>query len=299
MKKIIITGCTGCVGSAVVRAALSKEYDVTCIVHKGSKRLGNLPKSENLHVVECDINEYSTLSLDGTYDVFIHMAWEKTFGDGRDDVDVQLVNVQYTLDAVRLAKKSGCSVFMGAGSQAEYGIKNEALTGIMPVSPESGYGVAKYTSGKLAALLCKQLGMRFNWLRIVSTYGLNDAPYTLISYVINVLKASRSPELTKCEQIWDYNWCDDAGRAFIDVAEKGIDGKTYPLGSGKGRKLSEYIEDIRSIVNPKIELGFGKKEYYPHQPMYLVADISELTKDTGWKPKVPFKDGIKKILALS
>ena len=46
-----------------------------------------------------------------------------------------------------------------------------------------------------------------------------------------------------------------------------------------------------------MSLGFGKKEYYPHQPMYLVADISELTADTGWKPQVSFVDGIKAILA--
>lgn len=297
MEKIIITGATGCVGSAVVRAALSKDYEVSCIVHRGSTRLRNLPKSDKLHIIECNIDEYSKLELSGKYDVFIHMAWEKTFGDGRDDVDVQLQNVNYTLDAVRLAKRCGCTVFIGAGSQAEYGIKTEPLTCSMPVSPESGYGVAKYTSGKLAALLCKQLGMRFNWCRIVSTYGLNDAPYTLISYAINELKEGRSPEFTKCEQIWDYNWCDDAGRAFIAVAEKGVAGKTYPLGSGNARKLSEYLEDIRSVVNPSISLGFGKKEYYPHQPMYLVADISELTADTGWKPQVSFVDGIKAILA--
>lgn len=72
--------------------------------------------------------------------------------------------------------------------------------------------------------------------------------------------------------------------------------KVYPLGSGQGRKLSLYLEDIKNIINSKIELKFGKKDYYPHQPMYLVADISELQADTGWKPKESFIDGIKKII---
>ena len=160
----------------------------------------------------------------------------------------------------------------------------------MSVQPESGYGIAKYTAGRLSKMLCAQLGIRQNWIRILSIYGKNDGANTLISYVINELKNDRSPELTKCEQIWDYLNCDDAANAFLAVAEKGVDGKVYPLGSGKGRRLSEYIEDIRNAINPKIELGFGKKEYYPHQPMYLVADISELRKDTGWKPKIEFKD---------
>jgi UDP-glucose 4-epimerase len=52
---------------------------------------------------------------------------------------------------------------------------------------------------------------------------------------------------------------------------------------------------MRDIIAPDIALQFGKKEYYPHQPMYLCADISELTNDTGWKPEVSFDEGIKKI----
>ena len=112
---------------------------------------------------------------------------------------------------------------------------------------------------------------------------------------IDELKNDRSPELTRCEQDWDYLNCKDAARAFLAVAENGIDGKFYPLGSGKGRKLSEYLEDIRRVVNPSVSLGFGKKEYYPHQPMHLVADIAELTKDTGWKPEIGFTEGISGI----
>lgn len=295
MKKILLTGCTGVIGSAIVEQAIKSDYKVTCIVHKNSKRLQNLPKSDLVSVVECDLSDYKTLELSETHDIFIHLAWDKTVGGGRDDVDVQLKNVSYTLDAVRLAKRCGCTVFIGAGSQAEYGVQSVDLTPDLPVNPESGYGIAKYTAGKMSAMLCKQLGLRFNWLRILSVYGKNDGENSLISYSIRELKAGRSPEFTKCEQDWDYLNSEDAARAFLSVAEKGIDGKFYPLGSGKGRKLSEYIEEIRNIINPKIELGFGKKEYYPHQPMHLVADVSELTKDTGWKAEVGFDEGIRRI----
>ena len=127
-------------------------------------------------------------------------------------------------------------VFIGAGSQAEYGVQSVDLTPELPVKPESGYGIAKYATGKLSAMLCKSLGMRQNWVRNLSVYGPNDGENTLISYVIRELKAGRSPELTKCEQIWDYLYADDAGDAILAIAEKGVDGKAYPLGSGKGRK---------------------------------------------------------------
>lgn len=292
-KHILLTGATGMIGSAIIREALKHDYDITCLVRKDSPRIANIPQNERVHVVDCAVSDYKTLELTEKYDVFMHLAWEKTTVGGRDDVDCQMKNIQYTLDAVRLAKRCGCSVFIGAGSQAEYGVQKVPLTPGLAVNPESGYGIAKYTAGKFAGMLCKQLGIRFNWLRILSVYGKNDGENTLISYVIRELKAGRSPELTKCEQTWDYLHCDDVARAFLAVAEKGVDGKTYPLGSGKGRMLSEYVKDIQNAINPTIEIDFGKKTYYPHQPMYLVADISELTTDTGWKPEIEFEKGIK------
>ena len=295
MKKIFLTGATGMIGSAIVREAINQNYEITCLVRKASSRIKNIPDSPKVKIVDCNITEYSTIVLDNKYDVFIHLAWDKTTVGGRDDVDCQLKNIQYTLDAVRLAKKCGCSVFIGAGSQAEYGVQSVPLTPSLPCNPESGYGIAKYAAGKFSSLLCQQLGIRFNWLRILSVYGKNDGENTLISYCIRELKNGRSPELTKCEQTWDYLNCDDAARAFLAVAERGVDGKTYPLGSGHGRKLSEYLEDLRSAINPSVLLGFGKKEYYPHQPMYLVADVSELEKDTGWKAEVEFKKIIREI----
>ena len=296
MKSLIISGATGLIGCSIIKEALKNDYSVTAIVRQNSLKISNLFQFKNIKIIECNLDKYSSLEQNLKGDVFIHLAWDKTFGNSRDDVDIQLKNIQYTLDAVRLAKKCGCSVFIGAGSQAEYGIQSVDLTCNLAVQPESAYGIAKYCAGKLSAMLCKQLGMRFNWLRILSVYGKNDAEHALISYAINELKAGKSPEFSKCEQIWDYLNTEDAARAFIAVAKNGVDGKFYPLGSGKRRKLSEYLIEIRNLINPKIELGFGKKEYYPHQPMHLVADISELEKDTGWKPIINFSEGIKALL---
>lgn len=296
IKHIIVTGATGAVGSAVVRRALAKDMEVTCIVHQGSTRLGNLPQDKRISIVECNLSDYKTLLLKGDYDAFVHMSWEKTFGASRDDAEMQMRNIQYTLDAVHLAHRCGCKIFIGAGSQAEYGVQDKDLTPNLPVSPESGYGIAKYAAGKLSAMLCKSLGIRHNWVRILSVYGPNDGENTLISYVIRELRAGRSPELTKCEQIWDYLYADDAADAILAIAAKGVDGKVYPLGSGKGRRLSDYIDDICNLIDPTIEVKFGAKDYYPHQPMHLVADICELTKDTDWGVRYGFVEGLKIIM---
>lgn len=296
MNNIIVTGATGAVGSAVVRRALDSGMEVLCIIHQGSTRRGNLPTSDRLQIVECNLADYKDLSLEERYDAFIHLSWEKTFGASRDDAEVQMRNIQYTLDAVQLAHRCGCKVFVGAGSQAEYGVQSVDLTPDLPVKPESGYGIAKYAAGKLSAMLCKSLGMRQNWVRILSVYGPHDGENSLISYLIREFKAGNSPQLTKCEQIWDYLYADDAADAFLAVADRGVDGKVYPLGSGIRRPLSEYVKDVRDAVNPAIDLGFGAKKYYPHQPMYLVADIREIMLDTGWRPKVMFREGIELLI---
>jgi nucleoside-diphosphate-sugar epimerase len=127
MKKIVITGATGMIGSAIIRQALENDIEVLCIVRKDTNRFGNIPKSEKIKILFADLSEYAFLDTSEKYDVFFHLAWDKTFGTSRDDVDIQLQNIQFTLDAVRLAQRLGCSVFVGAGSQAEYGVVLEPL----------------------------------------------------------------------------------------------------------------------------------------------------------------------------
>ena len=296
MKRLLISGGTGTIGSSLIRIASEKGLFVTVLVRKGSPRIDNIPKAGNVEIIECNLDDYKNLSLNKEYDSFIHLAWDKTLGASRDNTDIQMLNIQYTLDAVRLASRCGCKKFVGLGSQAEYGVSENALSVDSLVNPESGYGIAKFAAGKMSELLCKQLGLKFNWIRVLSVYGPNDAEFTLISYVINSLKSGVSPEITKCEQIWDYIYSDDASEAILSIEENGVDGRYYPLGCGEGRPLRDYIEDIKDVIGADVPLLFGAKEYYPHQPMYLVSDNECLFQDTGWKPKYSFREGISKIV---
>ncbi|MCL2764364.1 MAG: NAD(P)-dependent oxidoreductase [Treponema sp.] len=296
MNKIVITGATGMIGAALARNAIKNNMTILCLINKYSNRINNIPKSKLLNIEYCSIDEYNSININSKYDAFYHLAWEKTHGPSRDDTDIQIKNIQYTIDAVNLAKRIGCEKFIGIGSQAEYGIVNDNLMHDTNINPKSSYGIAKYAAGKLSGNLCSRVDLKFNWVRILSVFGQLDGLHTLIMYAINELKEGRSPELTKCEQIWDYLYCDDAARALISIGKYGKNEKVYPLGSGNKKRLSDYIEIIKNIIDPNIILKYGEKEYYPHQPMYLCADISELTKDTGWKPEITFEEGIKKII---
>lgn len=298
MNRVIVTGATGMIGASLIEQLIKDDIEVTAIVRPNSAKLANLVISPKVTVVECDVNSLLSLSdkLDGKYDIFYHFAWDGTYGNSRDDMFLQERNIRNTLEAVTLAHNLKCDVFVGAGSQAEFGFVDGVISDALPKNPITGYGIAKYTAGKLSALLCKQYGIRQSWGRIVSTYGPRDNSYTMVmSGIINMLEGKRM-KFTKAEQVWDYLYGEDCARAFYLIGRYGKDGKAYTIGSGKTRLLREYIEIIRDVVNPNLDIGIGELPYYPNQVMRLEADISELSKDTGFKPQIEFEEGIRRTM---
>jgi nucleoside-diphosphate-sugar epimerase len=302
VRNIIIDGATSMIGATLARVALSRGCRVLCIVRPSSSRKGNVPYGEGVRVLSSDLADLSPSRWpeeyrEGPYDAWYHFAWDKTSYRARDDVDSQINNIKLTIDAVRIAKELNCRSFIGAGSQAEYGPVSCDLTSRTGVDPQSGYGIAKYTAGRMSALLCSQMGIRHNWVRVLSVYGSLDLEHTLIMNSIHRLFKNEDLNLTKCEQIWDYLHEKDAARAFYAIGEHGIGGKTYVLGSGKGKPLNSYVEIIKNSINPEAHLNYGKIEYYKHQAMYLCADITELSNDTQWKPEISFENGIKEVIS--
>lgn len=298
MNQVIVTGATGMLGASMIEQMVTDGIKVTAVIRPNSKKRSNLIDHENIQVVECDIDELLTLKsvLTGTYDTFYHFAWDGTYGDSRNDVMLQEKNVRNTLEAVELAHALGCQVFVGAGSQAEFGFVEGELSDQIPKNPVTGYGIAKYTAGRLSAIMCERLGMRQSWGRIVSTYGPRDNSYTMVmSSVIGMLNGERM-SFTKGDQIWDYVYGGDCSRAFYLIGKYGKHGKAYTIGSGKSKLLREYIEIIRDVVNPSLGIGIGERDYYPNQVMRLTADISELTEDTGFVPEIDFAEGIRRTM---
>lgn len=301
MKRAIVTGATGAVGTALINELINNNIEVLAFCREGSKRNVNIPVNSLVQTMCCDLTELSKIqnTTGKAYDVFYHFAWMGTTGEMRNDMYLQNQNVRYALDAVSAAKRFGCHTFIGAGSQAEYGRVEGVLKPDTPAFPEIGYGIAKLCAGQMTREYAHQLGMKHIWMRILSVYGPNDGAQSMVMSTINKLKNNEVPQFTKGEQMWDYLYSDDAGRAFRLVGESGIDGKIYVLGSGKARPLAEYIEDIRNVVCPKGRIELGAIPYAPKQVMFLQADIEELTRDTGFLLQVDFQAGIKRIMEWS
>lgn len=303
MKTAVITGATGAIGRSLIDVCIEKEYEVLCVVHRSSARAGELENTEHCHVMKLDLSGYENAEEElkkqdiqlENYEIFFHLAWAAPFGKDRDDTDIQLDNIRYALCAVRFAEKLGCKVFVGTGSQAEYGRVEGILSADTPTFPETGYGIAKLCTGQMTRLLCEQLGIKHIWCRVLSVYGPYDREQTLISTAVIKMLANEETEFTACEQMWDYIYSDDAARAIFISGEKGTDGKIYVIGSGEVRKLKEYIKKIAEITGYDKEIGFGKRAYNNKQVMYLQADTKDL-KELGYFPKTEFSEGIRKII---
>ena len=298
MKRAIISGATGAIGTALVQKLVENKVEVLVLVRKDSGRIKNIPMSPLVRIQYCALSELKELKNDTgvEYDVFYHFAWMGAAGPGRHDMYLQNENVKFALDAVGAAKRFCCKTFIGAGSQAEYGRVEGLLKPDTPTFPEMGYGYAKLCAGQMTRDYAHQLGLQHVWARILSVYGPNDGAQSMVMSTINKILNGETPQFTKGEQMWDYLYSGDAANAFYLLGDRGIDGKTYVIGSGKARSLAEYIEIIRNEVNPNAKIELGAIPYAPKQVMHLQADISELQKDTGFEPMLGFEDGIKKII---
>ncbi len=297
MQRAIITGATGAIGMALLQELINNNIEVLVICREGSVRNDRIPKHPLIAMKYCRLSQLAELENDTgkTYDVFYHFAWDGTTGNARNDMYLQNWNVRYALDAVHAAHRFGCTLFLGAGSQAEYGRVEGLIRPDTPAFPENGYGIGKLCAGQMTREEANQLGMRHIWTRILSVYGPYDGEKSMVMATIHALKSGVVPKFTKGEQLWDYLYSGDAARVFYLLGERGVDGKVYVIGNGQARPLAEYIMEIRDVINKDAELEFGAIPYNDRQVMYLCADITELEKDTGFRPSIEFITGIKYI----
>lgn len=298
-KNFIITGATSFIGSGLLRRLVGEADCIYAVCKPGTKRMDRIPDQGNIRIVECalDCIEQLDSMIDEKCDVFYHLAWEGTAE--KNDCYIQNKNVEYTLNAVNVAKRLRCKVFIGAGSQAEYGVPNVKINEKSPVFPITGYGMAKLCAGQMGNLISKENGMKFIWARIFSVYGPYDGPNTLISMMMRCFNTNEIPSLTKGEQIWDYLYIDDCAEALFLLGEKEVKSTVYNIGSGEECKLRDYAIRLKNIVAPEKEICFGLIPYDYEKPMFLSANIKKIFSETGFRPRVSFEEGIAQLHAFN
>jgi UDP-glucose 4-epimerase len=297
--RILLSGATGFIGASVARVLAGTGRKVTALVRTGSD-VRRLESMGNVEQILCDWNDDpETISMlrDLGPSTFIHCAWRGVAGRQRNEEFHLTENVSLTLRSVDLANAVGCAQWIGVGSQAEYGNQNRCLGEDAPLRPTTKYGEAKKIAGIEALTRCGSVGMIGAWVRVFSTYGPDDSPEWFIPYVVGEFLAGRAPKLTRCEQLWDYLYVDDAAQALVALADASAGG-VFNLGSGNAKPLRTFVEAARNEVRTDVMPEYGAIPYRLDQVMHLEADISRLVAATGWQPRVDIQEGMRATVAF-
>ena len=295
--KVVITGATSMIGAALTNSCLQNNCEVLAIIRKDSKKEYRIPDSKLLHIVYSDLDELDEVtSYSNNWDVFYHLAWKCTSRQDRDDPICQEENIRTTLDAVNLANRLGCKMFVGAGSQAEYGIVRDVISEETPANPLTAYGIAKLSAGMLSRRMCEQYGIVHVWTRIFSVYGINDTENSMISYAIRSWNAGKKAVFSSGTQMWNFLYEDDAGKMLYLLGAKMVDGGVYCIASDTSQQLKLYIQELAEAYGSGAVYELSKT--HNTSQVELRVDIEKTISAIQYKPEMQFENGIRKIVEV-
>lgn len=271
-----ITGASSFVGVEVCRYLTDKGHDVIAMTRRENEHLNTIAAGGHLQVFRADMQNLVERAMDVQADVFVHLAWAGTSHEERNNPAIHEENVRLSLEYVRLAKRMGCQLYVDAGSQAEYGIVPGVITEDTECHPTTAYGKAKLEMYNQSKHLMKELGLKYIHLRILSVYGENDHPDTLVMSSLRKLQANETIEMRSGGQKWNYVYVKDAARqigelALHAMADDAFKCEVYNIASNDTRKLSEFIEVMKEICGSQSELHFGG--YDPEKDVNLDPDM--------------------------
>lgn len=297
--RIFVTGATGFLGSYVVTDLIDQGHDVAVLLRPGARPWRLAAKLDRLTVIGGALDDLAALASglrSFRPDAVVHMAWRGVGNNDRNNTD-QARNVVDTVELIDLAADADATIFVGAGSQAEYGPYDRAIVESDPPKPTTLYGIAKLASCLMAERRCAERRLRFAWLRIFSIYGPKDNDSWLIPSLIRTLRAGGHMALTGCEQRWGFLHARDAAAAVrLVLANPAAEG-VYNLGSPKAPPLRETVTRLRDHIGAG-DLGFGEVPYRPDQVMVLAADVTRL-EGLGWSPAIGLEQGLRETIAWS
>jgi UDP-glucuronate 4-epimerase len=305
MKRALITGGAGFIGSHVVDLLLGEGWEVTVVDNFDPfydpqiKRQNIAPhlSHPNYRLVEVDIRDLEALRkhLSGEYDVIVHLAAKAGVRPSvLDPVSYYEVNVRGTLNLLELAKEWGVRQFVFASSSSVYGANpnlpwREDDPLLLPVSP---YGATKLAGETLGRVYSHLHGIRFIALRIFTAYGPRQRPDLAIhKFARLMLQGKPVPIYGDGSACRDYTYIDDLVlgiRAAMDY--EGAPFEVFNLGSGRPITVLEVVRSLEKVL--------GIKARIEHLPLpagdvpYTCANVERAARLLGYIPKTPFGEGL-------
>ena len=322
MKKVIVTGGAGFIGSALIRHLvgnrLAEVVNLDKLTYAGNQEsLQSVEKSPLYHFEQADICDpvaVKRLFDEFQPDTIMHLAAESHVDRSIDDpLCFVKTNVLGTANLLQCAleywrplpdERKAAFRFQHISTDEVYGSLGAAgfFKETTPYDPKSPYSASKASSDHLV----RAWGHTFNLPVLLSNcsnnYGPFHFPEKLIPLVIlNALDGKQLPIYGKGENVRDWLYVEDHAKALWLINEKGVPGETYNIGGHNERTNLEVVKTICAILDdlrPKAQGNYADQIVFvtdrPGHDLRYAIDSDKLQKELGWKPEENFDTGICK-----
>ncbi len=326
MKRILVTGGAGFIGSAVCRHLVNERQchvlNVDKLTYAGVRESLREVESNPLYrfaqVDVCDKEAIALLFDDFRPDAVMHLAAESHVDRSIDGpaafIQTNIVGTYTMLDCAlaywrtlqsgKGEAQAGTFVFHHISTDEVYGSLGETglFTETTPYDPRSPYSASKASSDHLVKAWFHTYGLPVVVTNCSNNYGPYHFPEKLIPLVIlNAMEGRPLPVYGKGDNVRDWLYVDDHARALVTVVEKGRVGETYNVGGRNERTNLEVVETICTVLDElRPRPGGSHKELITfvadrpgHDKRYAI-DATRLETELGWKARENFDTGIRK-----
>ena len=292
MKRVLITGITGYIGSRLAHALLP-EYAVYGLVREPLNTTYLAPELlEKITLLPCDSTGESVQAALETSrpDVVYHLAAHYTGARKMDDVR-QLVQGNLAFGAELLAAmcETGCRQLVYATTVTTYSRKGH-------YQPLSFYAATKQAFSDLVEFYASAGLMNAVAIALADTYGPRDCRPKVLNLVRQAALNGTPIDLTLGDQIFDVTYIDDVTRAFIGAPDVLYDAphQFFQLGSENPRTLRETVELMLQINNLTLQANWGGR---PEPERQMKEKLRIYPAPPNWKPEIPLEEGLRRFCA--
>lgn len=292
MKKILVTGGTGFIGSHCLEELSQSNYEIHAISRNSNKKIKNVV----WHNIDLfDENDFINVLKLVKPNYLMHLAWKMETGlNLNSNNNEKWFNLSKNI--IDLFYKHGGERVLATGSGFEYDLTYKTLSeSESPINPNNEYGKSKSKLFNYLESSAEKNNTSFIWARIFFAYGPGQKKQSLLPYVVDCMMKNIKVETTDGNQQYDYIFVKDVARALVLLLESSYNGPVN-VSSGKVTKLKDMVLKIGDHFNKKELLDFGARERPVGTPDFILGENDRLKTITSWKEEYNVDNGIEELI---